>query len=112
MSRPNSTLLLIRVGIVLLGLASVCHLFEHWETASLEKCIAQCDHSHASSDSSSDDSSHTDHKHGCSAHEHSPAVLQSALLFLPQLIVLASPEESVTAPPSVHRKIDHPPRLS
>ena len=108
MSRPTSTLLLIRVGIVLLGLASVCHLFEHWETAALEKCVAQCEHT----DSSSDDSSPNDHHHGCSAHEHSPAVLQSALLFLPQLIVLASPEESVTAPPTVHRKIDHPPRLS
>jgi len=108
MSRPQTTLRLIRVGIVLLGLASFFHLFEHWETAALEKCIAQCEHS----DSAPDDSSPSDHHHGCSAHEHSPAVLQATLLFLPQPIVLASPEEKVTAPPAVHRKIDHPPRLS
>ncbi|MFM8981467.1 MAG: hypothetical protein ACKOLA_00935 [Spartobacteria bacterium] len=112
MSRPQTTLRLIRVGIVLLGLASFFHLFEHWETAALEKCIAQCEHTHASSDSHSDESSHTGHHHGCTAHEHSPAVLQTVPLFLPQPIVLSSPEEKVTAPPAVHREIDQPPRLS
>ena len=112
MLRAKNTLLLIRVGIVLLGIFSFLHLFEHWETAALEKCVAQCDHPHASSDSQSDESSHTGHHHGCSAHEHSPAVLENASLFLPQPIVLSSPEEKVTAPPAVHREIDQPPRLS
>lgn len=112
MSRAKSNLRLVRVGVFFLSLASFLHLIEHWETAALEKCVAQCEHSHASSDSHSDESSHTGHQHGCSAHEHSPAILQSAHLFLPQPIVYFSPEEKVTPPPAVHREIDHPPRSS
>ena len=112
MPLDKNTMLLVRLGIVLLALAALTHLFEHWETAALEKCVAQCEHSHASSDSHPDESSHTGHHHDCTAHEHSPAVLQSAHLFLPQPIVLSSPEEKVTAPPAVHREIDQPPRLS
>lgn len=74
MSRAINTMLLVRLGIVLLGLTSLLHLFEHWETAALEKCLAQCEHSHASSDS--EDTSPTNHHHGCSAHEHSPAIFK------------------------------------
>ena len=112
MPRAKNTMLLVRLGIVLLALAALTHLFEHWETSAVEKCIAQLEHSHASSDSSHDDSSHTGHNHGCTAHEHSPAVLQNAPLFLPQPIVISSPGEKMTAPPAVHREIDQPPRLS
>ncbi|MFM8831869.1 MAG: hypothetical protein ACKOHM_12805 [Spartobacteria bacterium] len=112
MFQAKHTLLFIRLGIVLLSFASVFHLIEHLEIAAMEKCLAHCEPSHASSESQQSDSSHTDHHHGCSAHEHSPAVLQSTLLFLPQPIVLTSPEEKMTAPPAIHRKIDHPPRLS
>lgn len=112
MSRTQNTMLLMRVGVVLLGLASVLHLFEHWETVALENCLAHIEHSHASSGSDSDDPSHTGHHHGCSGHEHSPAILQSSLHFLPHPIVLAAIEEHAKAPPVVHRKIDRPPRLS
>lgn len=110
MSRAINSMLLVRLGIVLLGLTSFLHLFEHWETTALEKCLAQCEHSHASSDS--EDTSPTDHHHGCSPHEHSPAILQTSQPFLPQPIVLASPEIRVMPPPPVPRKIDQPPRIS
>jgi hypothetical protein len=112
MSRAKHTMLLVQVGIVFLGFASLIHLFEHWETAAVEKCITQSEHFHASSDSSHDESSHTGHNHGCTAHEHSPAVLQNTPLFLPNHIVVASPEEKMTAPPPIHWEIDQPPRIS
>ena len=112
MPRDKNTMLLVRLGIVLLALAALTHLFEHWETSAVEKCIAQLEHSHASSDSSHDDSSHTGHNHGCTAHEHSPAVLQNAPLFLPHLTVTAYREGKMMAPPPLHSEIDQPPRLS
>ena len=112
MSHSKHSMLLFQLGIVLLGLASLTHLFEHWETAAVEKCIALLEHSHASSDSNHDDSSHTVHNHGCTAHEHSPAVLQTAPLFLPHPIVLAYPIQKITAPPPLHSEIDQPPRIS
>jgi len=110
MLRAIHSMLLIRLGIILLGLATFAHLFEHWETAVLEKCISTCEHSHASP--GDDNSSPSCHHHGCSGHEHSPAILQTNLAFLPQPIVLSSPEIRVSPPPSIAGKIDHPPRIS
>lgn len=112
MSCDKNTMLFVRLGIVLLAIAALTHLFEHLETSVVEKCIAHPEHSHASSDSNPDDSSHTGHNHGCTAHEHSPAVLQTAPLFLPHLTIVFYREGKMTAPPPLHLAIDQPPRLS
>lgn len=112
MRSAKKTVLLVRVAIAALSIASIVHLFEHWETVFMDECLSHGEHSHASSDSSHDDSSHTSHNHGCSSHEHSPAVLQTASLFFPLPMVVSSCEEKITAPPPLHREIDQPPRIS
>jgi hypothetical protein len=103
---------MVYLGIAFLSLASLSHLFEHWETVALHDCHSPCEHSHASSHPESNDTSHTHHHHSCSPHEHSPAILQAHFLFLPQPIVLSLPADYLRPPSSIPQEIDKPPRIS
>lgn len=101
---------LLRLGLALLGLALLVHAFEHLEFTAFESCISVCEHSHASSDS--DSPAHNSHSHGCSSHEHSPAVLAHMVFFIPRILELKVPELATIAPPTVPQDIDQPPRIS
>jgi hypothetical protein len=93
-------------GLALLAVAHATHAFEHWEIAAHTDCVA-----HAEADGDHGDGG-SRHDHGCTSHDHAPALLGAVfVLTVTEVVAVVSPEHpAITSPRSA--SIDHPPQLS
>lgn len=96
--------LLFLVGMILLGVASATHAFEHWEIAHAQDCVAHTDKT------SSGEKGAASHDHGCTVQDHAPALI-AWVVFSPQVDCMADVLPVALATPSVlPLDIDHPPQ--
>lgn len=98
--------LLWLAGLVLLVVAQGTHAYEHWEIAAHQDCVA---HSHAEGDPAEGGSRH---EHGCTSHDHAPALAGGIfILTVTETVATVSGEYPSSALPRT-TSIDHPPQLS
>lgn len=93
-------------GLAVLVVAQVTHACEHWEIAAHQDCVA---HAHADADHGDGGSRHD---HGCTAHDHAPALAGGLfVLMVTETVATVSAEYLSSALPRA-TSIDHPPQLS
>jgi len=93
-------------GLALLAVAHAAHASEQWEMAAHVDCVA-----HTDADSDKADSGSC-HDHGCSAHDHAPALAGGKFLLpFTETVAVFSPV-CLAAPAPRASSIDHPPQLS
>ena len=94
--------LLFLAGLAMLAVAHASHAYEHWEIAAHHDCVA---HAHS-------DEGGPRHDHGCSSHDHAPALAGGIFAFMvTETVAAVSGEYSSSALPRI-TSIDHPPQLS
>jgi hypothetical protein len=96
--------LLWLAGLVLLALAQATHAYEHWEIAAHQDCVAHTDHDHSEGGSR--------HDHGCTSHDHAPALAGGIFILTVAESVAAVSSEGPSVPAPRAASIDHPPQLS
>ena len=93
-------------GLALLAVAHATHAFEHWEIAAHADCLA-----HAEADGDHGDGG-SRHDHGCTSHDHAPALMGSIFLLPFNETVAVVSSVSLAGPAPRASSIDHPPQLS
>ena len=106
------------VGLVMLAAAQGMHAYEHWEIAANSDCVAHV-HDHDSHSDHGDHSHHGDHgdagsqhQHGCTSHDHAPALAGGIFVLTVCISVEPFVSERFEAPTPPTSSIDHPPQLS
>ena len=92
-------------GLAVLGVALATHAYEHWEIAAHAECVARA---HAEGH----ESGGARHDHGCTAHDHAPALAGSVVLLTVTESVATVSDERPLSPRPRASSIDQPPRLS
>jgi len=93
-------------GLLALALAQTTHAYEHWEIAAHQDCVA---HSHADGEQGNGGSRHD---HGCTSHDHAPALVGGIFTLMVSETVAAVSSECPAVPAPPVAAIDHPPQLS
>lgn len=101
--------LLWLVGLVMLAAAQGMHAYEHWEIAANRDCVAHV-HDHDSHSDHGDAGSQ--HQHGCTSHDHAPALAGGMFVLTVSMSVESFVSERFEAPTPPTSSIDHPPQLS
>ena len=94
------------VGLALLAVVHGIHAFEHWEIAAHAHCVA---HDHGATNQEEDG---PQHDHGCTSHDHAPALSGAAFVLTVAESVALLFAELPGAPAALAASIDQPPRLS
>ena len=98
--------LLWLAGLAMLAVAHLTHAYEHWEIAAHQECVA---HAHAEGDH---DESGPRHDHGCTSHDHAPALAGGIfVLTVTETVATVSGDYPTSVLPRA-TSIDHPPQLS
>lgn len=94
------------LGLLILCAAQGVHAYEHWEIVANSDCVA---HAH---DHDDHDDSETKHQHGCTSHDHAPALAGAIFTLTVCFSVEPFMQERFDAPTPPAFPILHPPRLS